>query len=64
MRDPAMFKVHRQLLRELPGGRCAKCPVVETCLGGCPGRTFTATGDVRAESPACLYRLHARSTSR
>ncbi|MGC4121345.1 MAG: radical SAM protein [Myxococcales bacterium] len=64
LRAPAMFKVQRELLAELPKGRCRRCPAVETCLGGCPGRTLSATGDVRGESPACLYRLHSKSTSR
>lgn len=60
LRDPAMFKVQRELLAKLPKGRCRRCPVVEDCLGGCPGRTLSATGDARGESPACLYRLHVR----
>ncbi|MBI5546274.1 MAG: radical SAM protein [Deltaproteobacteria bacterium] len=58
LRDPRMFRIQRQLLREAPAGRCGSCPVVADCNGGCPGRTLAATGSTRGESPACLFRLH------
>jgi radical SAM protein with 4Fe4S-binding SPASM domain len=57
LRDRRMFLIHRQIVAEAPKGRCARCKL-EGCNGGCPGRTLATYGSVRAESPACLYRLH------
>jgi len=59
LRDRRMSRIHSQLRRK-PAGRCARCSRLEVCNGGCPGRTLAASGDVRAEAPACLWRLHAR----
>ena len=60
LRDPKMFQVQRQIVAEPPGGRCARCAQVDACNGACPGRTLATYGSVRAESPACLWRLHRR----
>ena len=58
-----MWKVERELAGPLPGGRCGTCGLVESCRGGCPGRTMSAYGTLRGdeadgEQPACLLGLH------
>jgi radical SAM protein with 4Fe4S-binding SPASM domain len=64
LRDKKMFKIQQQLMYELPGGRCARCSMLDWCNGGCPGRALAASGSVRAEEPACLWRLHRPSRAR
>jgi len=59
-----LLKIHRQLAASEPRGACATCGLVESCRGGCPGRTLAAFGSVRrgpgrGAMPACLLRLHA-----
>ena len=36
------------------GGKCGRCVFSDTC-GGSRARAFSATGDIYAEDPACLY---------
>ncbi len=57
VRSPTMFRIQRELVRETPGGACARCPALDRCNGGCPGRTLAATGSVRAEAIGCFHRL-------
>jgi radical SAM protein with 4Fe4S-binding SPASM domain len=59
----AMFQVEREIAGSLPGGRCGTCGLVESCRGGCPGKTYAAHGAIRGgeaegEQPACLLGLH------
>jgi radical SAM protein with 4Fe4S-binding SPASM domain len=65
---PRMTRVHGQRARSLPGGACATCDVLETCRGGCPGRTVAAVGRVRGgpqagAMPVCLRRIHGKKTA-
>lgn len=57
VRSSPMFRIQRELVRETPGGACARCSALDRCNGGCPGRTLAATGSVRGEAVGCLHRL-------
>ena len=61
--DEQMTKVLRQIKYCRPRGLCSGCALLQSCQGGCPGRTMAAFGCVRGGPqqgalPACMYRLH------
>lgn len=42
-----MQKIQREMARTLPGGTCKDCSDLNTCRGGCPGRTIFNFGQLR-----------------
>lgn len=45
--------VLHQMRHRTPEGKCVDCPVLHLCTGGCPSRSYSASGGFDAPDPHC-----------